>query len=71
MAANADSALGQINGTITARIGDNVPIEAATFTVPLTISTELLPSGTGVVITTGLDKLTRAMRAFQAVIDEE
>jgi hypothetical protein len=65
------ASIAQINGTITARVGDNDPVEVATFTLPLTISTELLPCAAGVVITTGADKLTRAMRAFQAVIDEE
>lgn len=61
----------QIKGTITAGIGDNAQAEVGTFTLPLTVSTELHQPSAGMVISTGMNKLTRAMLAFQAVIDEE
>lgn len=61
--------IGSITGAVFVRVGDHEPHELGTFTLP--IRTATAPVGGGVLVSSGTDRLQRAMAAFAAVLEEE
>ncbi|MBF4625534.1 hypothetical protein [Clavibacter sp. VKM Ac-2872] len=63
------ASIGGITGAILVRVGDAEPAELGTFTLP--VRTATAPLGGGVIVSSGTDRLQRAMAAFAAALEEE